>query len=170
MSPFDSAAANAALQGAVWVVAALIWVVTLARIVGLRSFAKMSAFDFVATVATGSLLASAATSTNTAGFVRAIAAMTALFAAQWAIAWGRQRSDAVRHLVDNQPRVLMRDGEFDEAALAETRVSKADVIAKLREADVDDKSQVEAVVLEATGDFSVLSGDAVTRALLDDVE
>lgn len=170
MTPFDSAIADAAVQGAVWVVAALVWVVLLARILGLRSFAKMSAFDFVATVATGSLLASAATSTDTAGFVRAIAAMTALFAAQWVIAWARQRSDAVRHLVDNQPRVLMRDGEFDKQALGETRVTKSDVIAKLREADVDTKQEVDAVVLEATGEFSVLSGDDVTRALLDDLD
>ncbi len=169
MTPFDGAAANAAAQGAVWVVAALAWVVVLARIVGLRSFAKMSAFDFVATVATGSLLASAATSSDPAGFVRAIAAMTALFAAQWAIAWARQRWGWVRHLVDNRPRILMRDGEFDEAALREERVARADVIAKLRAADVDRREEADAVVLEATGDFSVLSGDDVSDAMLDDV-
>ena len=170
MSPFDSALTNAAVQGAVWVVAALISVVVMARIVGLRSFAKMSAFDFVATVATGSLLASAATSTETAGFVRAIAAMTALFTAQWAIAFARKRWDGVRKMVDNRPRVLMRHGEFDEEALADTRVTHSDVIAKLRSADVDNKAEVDAVVLEATGEFSVMSGDDVTRALLDDVE
>ena len=170
MSPFESALGNAAVQGALYVVAALLWVVTLARIVGLRSFAKMSAFDFVATVATGSLLASAATSSDVAGFVRSMAALGALFAAQWAIAWARQRWEPVRHLLDNRPRVLMRDGEFDEQALADTRVSKSDVIAKLREADVDNKAEVDAVVLEATGDFSIMSGDDVTRALLDDVE
>ena len=170
MTLFDSALGNAAVRGAVFVAAALLWVVILARIVGLRSFAKMSAFDFVATVATGSLLASAATAGDTAAFVRSIAAMTALFAAQWALGWARHRWEPVRRLVDNRPRVLMTDGEFDEAALADTRVTKSDVIAKLREADVDTKAQVDAVVLEATGDFSVMSGDDVTRALLDDLE
>ena len=169
MTPFDSVAANAAVQGAVWVVAALIWVVVLARVVGLRSFAKMSAFDFVATVATGSLLASAATSSSPAGFVRAIAAMTALFAAQWAIAWSRQRWDRVRHLIDNRPRMLLRKGEFDDTALKDERVARSDVIAKLREADVDGREGADAVVLEATGDFSVLSGDDPSDAMLDDV-
>ncbi len=169
MTPFDSAIANAAVEGAVWVVAALAWVVVLARVVGLRSFAKMSAFDFVATVATGSLLASAATSSDPAGFARAIAAMTALFAAQWAIAWARQRWEPVRHLIDNRPRVLLKNGEFDDRALAETRVARSDIWAKLREADVDTKAEVDAVVLEATGEFSVLSGDELSDEMLDDV-
>lgn len=169
MTPFSSATVNAAAQGAVWVVAALAWVVVLARIVGLRSFAKMSAFDFVATIATGSLLASAATSSDTAGFARAIAAITALFVAQWAIAWARQRWEPVRHLIDNRPRVLMKDGEFDDGALAETRVARSDVRAKLRAADVETKAEVDAVVLEATGDFSVLSGDDLSDEMLDDV-
>ena len=168
MTPFDATLANAAVQGAVLVMAALVWVVVLARVVGLRSFAKMSAFDFVATVATGSLLASAATSSEVSGFVRAIAAMTALFVAQWLVAWARQRWEWFRHLVDNRPRVLLRHGEFDDEALRQERVTRSDVIAKLRSADVDRRRDADAVVLEATGDFSVLSGDT-SGEMLDDI-
>lgn len=168
MTPFDSTFADATVQGSVLVVGALLWVVVLARIVGLRSFAKMSAFDFVATVAIGSLLASAATSSDAAGFIRAIAAITGLFAAQWLIAWARQRWAWFRHLVDNRPRVLLRHGEFDEEALRQERVTRSDVIAKLRSADVDCQSEADAVVLEATGDFSVMSGDT-SGDMLDDI-
>lgn len=168
LSPFDSAMANVVVQGVVCAVAALLWVVTLARLVGLRSFAKMSAFDLVVTVATGSLLASVATASDPKGVVRAMAAMTALFVAQWSIALLRQRSSRFRRLIDNRPRALLRDGEFDEEALRETRVTRPDVLAKLRAADVDGPAGVEAVVLEATGDFSVLSGDP-SPTLLDDV-
>lgn len=169
MTPFESAIGNAAVQGGVFVVAALLWVVTLARIVGLRSFAKMSAFDFVATVAVGSLLASAATSSDVTGFMRAMAAIAGLFAAQWIIAWARQRWEPFRHLVDNRPRELMRGGEFDEAAMRDERVAQSDVIAKLREADVDNRNEVVAVVLEATGEFSVISGDDTSDEMLEDV-
>ena len=48
---------DALLRGALLGPLALLWVLCLSRIVGLRSFTKMTAFDFVATVATGSLLA-----------------------------------------------------------------------------------------------------------------
>ena len=160
--------ANVVVQGSVCAVAALLWVVTLARLVGLRSFAKMSAFDLVVTIATGSLLASAATASDPKGVVRAIAAMTALFAAQWSIALARQRLPWFRRLIDNRPRTLLRDGEIDDQALHDTRVTRADILAKLRAADVDGPGEANAVVLEATGDFSVLSGDP-SPTLLDDV-
>ena len=169
MTDLDSAAANAAIQAAVLGVAAFVWVVTLARLVGLRAFAKMSAFDLVITVATGSLLANAATAGDGAAFARAMAAITTLFAAQFVVALARQRWDWARHLIDNRPRTLMKDGEFQDEALRQERVARADVWSKLRAADVDNRDEVNAVVLEATGDFSVLSGDDLSDGMLDDV-
>ena len=54
-------------------------------------------------------------------------------------------------------------------ALAASRVTRADVHAKLREANALDLSRVRAVVLETTGDISVLHGDAIDPVLLDEV-
>lgn len=138
---------------------ALIWVLLLARVVGLRSFSKMTAFDFVATVATGSLLANAATATSWPAFVQPMSALLSVLGVQVVLAFARQRSDAVRHVLDNRPRVLMRDGAIDREALHSTRVAYADVLAKLREANALDRSAIRAVVLEATGDISVLYGE-----------
>lgn len=42
---------------------AVFWVIFVVRIIGLRSFSKMNSFDFVVTVATGSLLAGACQAT-----------------------------------------------------------------------------------------------------------
>ncbi|WP_311199201.1 YetF domain-containing protein [Leisingera caerulea] len=64
----------------------------------------------------------------------------------------------------------MRDGVILEAALTATRVAESDLIAKLREANVKDLSQVSAVVLETTGDISVLHGDHLQDRLLSGVE
>ena len=60
----------------------------------------------------------------------------------------------------------MRDGIFDENALRKTRVAKDDLIAKLREANVLAMNRVRAVVLETTGDVSVLHGNELDDALL----
>ena len=166
----EGSLADAVIRGGVLTAAALLWVLVIARIVGLRSFSKMTAFDFVATIATGSLLANAATASDWPGFVQSMAALVALFLVQFALAWIRQRSDRVRGVLDNQPYMLMRDGVIDEAALRLTRVARADVIAKLREANALDFGKVRAVVLEATGDISVLHGDEVDSALLDGVD
>lgn len=139
--------------------AAMIWVVALVRIVGLRSFSKMTSFDFVMTVAAGSLLAGAAQSTNWSGFAQAMLAMAGLFLVQYVSALLRKRSDAFERILQNEPILLMRDGKIIRSALVETRVAESDLIAKLREANATDMSKIKAVVLETTGDISVLHGD-----------
>lgn len=47
---------------------AVMWMILLVRLNGLRSFSKMTNFYFVVTVAIGSLLASASQSTSWSGF------------------------------------------------------------------------------------------------------
>lgn len=161
--------ADAILRGAILTAAALVWVLMVARLVGLRSFSKMTAFDFVATVATGSLLANAAMADRWSAFVQAMTALVALFAVQFALAWARQRSDRFRHAVDNRPLVLMRNGVIDEQALRASRVARTDVIAKMRQHNATTFEEVDVVVLEATGDISVIrNADEIDPALLDE--
>lgn len=133
-------------------------VVIYVRIVGLRSFSKMSAFDFAMTVAVGSLMATVAV-TSSATLANGLIALGTLFAVQFAIALLRRRSIAERW-VDNSPRLLMAGSEFHEDNMRTARVTRRDVMAKLREANVLDPGSVRAVVLETTGNMSVLHGDA----------
>lgn len=160
---------DAVLRGAALTVVGLLWILLLVRIVGLRSFSKMTAFDFVITLATASLLATAATVTSWTAFVQAMVAILALLATQVTLALLR-RWNAARRVMENTPVLLMHEGAFIDAALRATRVSRSDVMAKLRAANVHDLAQVRAVVLETTGDISVLHGGPVSAALLDDVE
>lgn len=161
--------ADALLRGGVLAIAALLWIIVLVRMLGLRSFSRMTSFDFVMTVAMGSLVASASQSENWIAYAQNLAAMAGLFAIQFAIAWLRKRSAKIGDLVQNVPVVLMRDGHFIEDALAATRVCKQDVIAKLREANVLSLDQVRAVILETTGDISVMHGERLEEELLDGV-
>lgn len=126
-----------------------------ARIVGLRSFSKMSASDFAMTVAVGSLFASAISSPSpTVGI--ALVALFVLFGGQWFFAYIRRKSSTVRRLLENKPVLLMEDGRMIEENLNAANVTKEDVMAKLREANVLKLKHVKAVVFETTGDISVL--------------
>lgn len=156
-----------ALRGVALAVVAMLWIILLTRVVGLRSFSKMTTFDFVMTVAMGSLLAGAAQATTWAQLIQAMAAMAGLFAAQYAIARLRFVSDMAEDALQNTPVILMRDGVIDEQALGTTRVARKDLIAKLRQANVHDMSAVRAVVLETTGDISVIHGETLKVALLE---
>lgn len=149
--------------------AAMVWIVLLVRINGLRSFSKMTNFDFVMTVAIGSLLAGASQSTEWTAFFQTLLAMATLFFVQWLTARLRKASDTFEEAVQNSPILIMRDGEFLHDALDSSRVAKSDLIAKLREANVLSFDQVRAAVLETTGDVSILHGSHLDDKLLSGV-
>ena len=142
---------------------AVLMVVT--RLNGLRSYAKMSSHDFAITVAIGSVVGGTVL-TRTPPLTQGAVALVALFLCQRLIAWSRVRLGAGR-LVDNPPLLLMRRRTFRRDAMAKARVTEADILAKLREANVLSLAEVHAVVLEATGDISVLHSASPDRRLDD---
>ena len=158
------------VRGLVLTSIAVLWTVLLVRIVGLRAFSKMTAFDFVTTVATGSLIAQAGTRTDWTSFFQALAAIAGVFLIQYVLAIARQRSDKVRRLITNRPILLMENGEFLEEAMSASRVSRSSVMEKLRAANVLDFSEVRAVVLETTGNISVIHGEDFDRRLIEGVD
>lgn len=137
-------------------VAMLAVVILAVRLVGLRSFSKMSSFDFAVTVSIGSILGGVVASTSPL-FEGAIAVMSLLIT-QGIVSWVRARRSNVATALDNTPVLLMRGQTFMDSNMLAARVTRTDVLAKLREANVLRLQDVRAVVLETTGDISVLHG------------
>ncbi len=145
----------------------VIWAIVVIRIIGLRSLSKMSSFDFVVTVALGSVVAS--TSVSATSLWNGLVAFGVLLGVQWLIAQLRYRT-ALESLVDNRPILLMHEGSVIEANLRHVRVTHSDITAKLRGAGVTDLDDVLAVVMETTGDVSVITGPGpLDERLLDGV-
>ncbi len=157
------------IRGLLLTAVAVLWTVLLVRIVGLRAFSKMTAFDFVATVATGSLIAQAGTRAQSDEYLQALAAIGGVFLVQWSLAKARQVSERMKKVLSNDPVLLMEHGQFLERAMAETRVSRSNLFEKLRSAGVADLSQVRAVVLETTCVISVILGDEVEEQVMEGV-
>ncbi len=162
----ENSSLDVLIRGFILTTIAMCWIVMLVRVNGLRSFSKMTNFDFVMTVATGSLLAGAGQSSSWSAFVQTLTAMVALFVVQFVTARLRKSSDKFENAIQNTPMILMRNGKILDEALRETGVAESDLIAKLREANVLDLRDVRAVVLETTGDISVLHGDKCAERLL----
>ena len=166
---FDSIPFDTVVRAFVLSAFAVFWIIAVVRMVGLRSFSKMTAFDFVVTVATGSLLAGASQATTWPAFFQPVIAMAALLGVQLVVARLRIVSDRFETIIQNAPLLLMRDGRILSEALVASRVAEDDLVAKLREANVLEMKDVRAVVLETTGDISVLHGDRLEEWLLDGV-
>jgi uncharacterized membrane protein YcaP (DUF421 family) len=141
-------------------------VIVSTRTVGPRALAQMSAFDFVATVAVGSMIASVGL--GSVPLVDGVVAVVTLFVLQFLVASFR-RTRVAKGLVDNEPLLLLRDGEVYEDNLARARITLDDLRSHLRRSNVDDIADVQAVVLETTGDVSVLYGGGDIGPLLQGV-
>ena len=131
-------------------------VIVLTRLTGLRSLAKMSSFDFAATVAVGSTVASTALASTP--LVNGVLALTMLYGLQYAIATMR-RKGLFQGAIDNEPLLLMADGQVLEGNLKHARISHEELWAQLRLSGVQRREQVRAVIMETTGDMSVLQGE-----------
>jgi len=129
------------------------------RMTGLRSFSKMSASDFVMTLAVGSIFASII-SMSTPTLVIGLTALASLFAGQWILALLRQKFLWFSKLVDNEPLLLMHGGTMLDENLQRANITRDDVYGKLREANAFNTDQVLAVVFETTGDVSVIHSAA----------
>jgi uncharacterized membrane protein YcaP (DUF421 family) len=129
--------------------------VVLLRVSGKRTLTKMNAFDFVVTVALGSTLATILLSKDVA-LAEGIAAFALLISLQFAVTWLSVRSAGVRRLVKSEPTLLFHRGHMLEAALHGQRVTAEEVRAAIRAQGQSYLDEVEAVILETDGTFSVL--------------
>lgn len=130
-------------------------VIVLTRLAGVRSFSKMSGFDFAVTVAIGSVLGSVILSKDPP-IASGIAALIFLFGLQIGMAVLRSRFPGLQLLADNRPRLIMIGGEVQHDQLKKAKMTESDLWGKLREANAFNFSQILAVIAETTGDVSVL--------------
>ena len=137
-------------------VAVYLAVIVLTRLAGVRSLAKMSSFDFAATVAVGSTVAS--TALGSTPLVNGLLVLALLYGLQYLVATLRRRG-VLRGLTDNEPILLVAGDQVLEGNLRHARVSREELHSQLRLAGVSRLSQVRAVVMETTGDVSVLRAD-----------
>lgn len=139
-------------------IAVFIVVIVYTRLFGLRSFSKMSNFDFAITIAIGSLIASTITNTDKS-MLYGLIALLLMYILKIGFAFLRTKSNWVKQASSNAPILLMQNGTILHEVMQKENITEEELIAKLREANVLRMHEVKAVVLETTGDISVLHGE-----------
>lgn len=137
-------------------------VILYTKIAGLRSLATMSSFDFAATVAVGSTIATVANLSSPTA--HGLIVLASLYALQVVVALAR-RAGAHR-ILDNQPLVLVAGSEVVQENLRKVRLTEEELMSQLRIHGVVRLDQLQAVVMESTGSISVLTGDEPPEARL----
>lgn len=145
-----------------------IGIIILMRISGKRTLSKWNSFDFIVTIAFGSMLASLMLSSNTS-LAQGILGIAMLVLFQFIITWISVRSNLFQGWVKGEPTLLLFQGEFQHHAMRHQRVTEGEVLAALRENGMAALEDAEAVILETDGSFSVIKKlkDSSNSALAD---
>lgn len=148
-------------------VPAYIALIVLLRISGKRTLSKFNAFDFIVTVAFGSMLAGAFLNTDLT-LVDVTAAFAVLVLLQLAITWTSVRWNGFERMVKSEPQLLYHRGTFLKGAMRRERVSESEVDAAIRSQGQGSAECVASVVLETDGTLSIITdtdcgNDAVAR-------
>lgn len=142
-------------------------IVLFLRLSGKRTLAKWNAFDYVVTIALGSMVATMAVSQSVSVLQGAVAIGTYLLL-QVLVTFTSVRWKWFRSVLKGDPVLLLYHGEYREETMRRVRVTKSEVLAAIRESGQGSVESVGAVVLENDGTFSVIgSFDAGESALQD---
>lgn len=147
---------------------AYVGLIVILRLSGKRTLSKWNAFDFVVTIALGSILASVVLSKDISladGFV----ALILLIVLQFVITSLSVRFDWVKDLIKSKPTLLFDKGDFLAEVMKQQRVGEAEIRTAIRAFGSASVEEIEAVVLETDGSLSVVkkSSNGLCSALKD---
>ncbi|WP_178989352.1 DUF421 domain-containing protein [Winogradskyella schleiferi] len=164
------------IEDAIWLILSVLGIfsiiIVITRIFGLRTFAKMSSFDFASTIAVGSVLASIILN-NDYSLMKGAIALATIIAFQTFFSFLVRKNDTIKNLFTNKPQLIMYNGKILYKKLKRCNVGEDDLIAKLREANVHNFNDVRAVIFESTGDISVIHNSEdlnMAKEMLTDVD
>jgi uncharacterized membrane protein YcaP (DUF421 family) len=130
------------------------------RIAGKRLAGQTTTFDLIILITLGVVLQTTALQ---AGTWNAIAFVVTVFALHRFVALLCARSSVVRHLIRGKPRVLIRNGQVIDEALAEEGITQAELLAGLRKLGHESHESVKVAMLEETGHISAVKIDSADK-------
>ncbi|MCA1064271.1 DUF421 domain-containing protein [Rossellomorea sp. AcN35-11] len=136
-------------------VLAYVALIVLLRVSGKRTLSKMNAFDLVVTVGIGSVLGIILLNKKVP-LAEGITAYLVLIGMQYIVAWLSVRFHNVDQLVKSSPSLLFYRDHFIKERMKKERIAEMDVFQAVRDNGYASMQEVNMVILEADGGFSVI--------------
>jgi uncharacterized membrane protein YcaP (DUF421 family) len=125
------------------------------QIFGKRSLAKINAFDFLVTIALGSVLASLLLLKDVS-VSEGLTAFLLLLGLQYIIATLHQKVPFVQKFTQAEPCIMFWKGQYQRNEMKRENITEENIRAAVRQEGIGNMSIVDAVVFETTGDMSVI--------------
>jgi uncharacterized membrane protein YcaP (DUF421 family) len=157
------------VRAAVLAIVGYLALVTIIRISGKRTLSKMNVFDFVFVVALGSTLAATILS-HDVSLAEGLAAVACLILVQVVLSWIITRSETIERIVNGEPVLVFVHGRYLDKIMNRERITREEIKSAVREEGLESLADVEAIVLETDGTFSVVERHDREPTSLSDVK
>ena len=130
-------------------------IILILRVSGKRSLSKLNAFDFIVTIALGSIFASMILN-KSIPLADGILAFAMLIIFQFIITYYSARSKRLSNLVKSAPRLLAYNGDLIKKNMLAEHIDEDEIWQSLREKGFSSLDEASAIVLEANGNITVI--------------
>lgn len=134
---------------------AYISIVILLKVSGKRTLSKMNAFDFVVTIALGSVLASVGLYKNIP-LADGVATFIVFIGFQFLFSWLSVRIKAFKTLITSRPSLIFYKGNFDYPSMKKERITVEEIYCVARQNGYSSLDRIDIIILETTGDMSII--------------
>ncbi len=125
------------------------------RVMGKRTTSRMNSFDWIVTVAMGSLVASTIVKKEISILEGALAIFLLLLF-QFMLTKAMVYSPKLRKVVRSTPQLLVYNGEYLKDNMRIERIVKNEILSAIRHKGIQNIKEVHAVVLETDATFSII--------------
>ncbi|KOF08976.1 membrane protein [Planococcus glaciei] len=138
---------------------AYIDLIILLRISRKRTLSQLNMFDFVITVAFGSVLSTILLNSSTS-LLEGLLTFALLILFQFIITFLSVRSKPFSQMIKAEPTLLFQEGQFYRTAMKTERVTEDEMLQSVRKQGIGTLSEVKAIVLETDGTLSIIKNTA----------
>ncbi len=125
------------------------------RVSGKRTLAKMNAFDFVITIALGSVLAGVALNQNFP-LADGLTVILMFIGLQLLFTWLSVRVKKIKTLITSQPSLIFYKGNFQFQTMKKERITVEEIHSAARQKGHSSLMGVDMIILETTGDIAII--------------
>ena len=137
-----------------------IFLILILRISGKRTLSKMNAFDFIITVALGSMLSNIIMDSSIS-LVEGMIGLGLLVLLQYIITFTSMRYRTIGSIIKSKPTptLLYYNSEFFEKNMIKERILKVVLEQAIRKAGYENYESISAIILETDGSLSVIASE-----------
>ncbi|HDX9578793.1 TPA: DUF421 domain-containing protein [Bacillus pseudomycoides] len=124
------------------------------RLMGKREIGELSILDLVVFIMLGEMAVIAIENMDKAIWHQLVP-MVLIMLIQIVLSFVSLKSQRIRHILEGEPAIIVREGKIDEKQMRKQRYNMDDLLMQLREQSIGDIRDVEYAILEPSGKLSV---------------